>query len=63
MNNDVNKQLIKFCQHIADRQHLLHLFPHYEFDHVLVDIYNPELFTLNKKEIHFQVMQFKIGMN
>lgn len=63
MNKEVEKQLKKLSRYIADRSNLLLLYPHYEFDHVLVDVYNPDLFTLTKDEIHLFVIQFKIGMN
>ena len=63
MNKEVEKQLKEFARRIADKHDLLLLFPHFEFDHVLVDIYNPDMFTLTKESIHLYVMQFKMGMN
>ena len=63
MNKEVEKQLKVLSRFIADKANLLLLFPHYEFDHILVDINNPELFTMTKENIHLFVMSFKIGMN
>ena len=59
MNKEEKKQLDELSRFINDNCNLLLLFPHYEFDHILIDMNNPEIFN----EYVFQVIQFKIGMN
>jgi hypothetical protein len=59
MNKEEKKQLDELSRFINDNCNLLRLFPHYEFDHILVELYNPEIFSTDI----FRVIQFKVGMN
>ena len=53
------KEIDQLSQFISEKCNLLLLFPHYEYDHLLIEENNPEIFST---EI-FRVIQFKVGMN
>ena len=60
MNDETKRELDSLSQIIQDKYSLILLFPHFEFDHVLINEHNVDIFHF---EDYIRMLVFKTGMN